>query len=167
MKGLLLILSLIGLSACGRELTEQSSVAKVVQIDPELAPYVEMFEQDAKRLGKHITIDNLVVQFGDTGKDSYIAVCKVSSQTNPTIIFSTKFYNYYKKQGMFTDIEQVVFHELGHCVLGLNRNDTRDQKTDNPVSVMNTYHFSGDLYNEFRNNYLMQLFFNTTNNFQK
>lgn len=167
MKGLFLTMILLSLSSCGRPVSDEQA-SSTAQIDAELKPYVDMFLQDASRLGRNVTIGGLIVKFdNDLGNKNFIATCKTGSKMLPTITFSNNFYNYYKSRGMFNDIEQVMFHELGHCLLGLQHNDAIDQRTRYPVSIMNTYHFSGDLYNKFRDSYLMQLFFYTPNNFRQ
>lgn len=158
----LIIISLMSILSIGCAPSFQTEPQRTMSIEPELLQYVESFQADSNRLGRPMSINDLVVQF-DTLPDRVIANCTRGYGT-PIIRFSITYYNYYKSQGLDHDIEQVMYHELGHCILGLNHNDTTGVNNW-PQSIMNTYHFSGSLYYNYKNDYLMQLFFNVPNNF--
>ena len=157
------LLAIMSILSIGCAPQSQFEPQQEYTIEPALAQYVESFQADSNRLGRPMSITSLVVQF-DTLPDRVIANCTRSGYSSPVIRFSTTYYNYYKSQGLDHDIEQVMYHELGHCILGLSHND---DKASNgwPQSIMNTYHFSGSLYYNYKDNYLNQLFFNITNNF--
>lgn len=132
-------------------------------IEPALEQYVQSFQADSNRLGRPMAITNLVVQF-DTLDSKVIANCTRGNGTS-VIRFSTTYYNYYMSQGMESDIEQVMYHELGHCILGLSHNDTKAGQYNWPSSIMNTYHFAGWLYSQYKHDYLLELLFAVPNNF--
>lgn len=133
-----------------------------VQIDSRLKPYVDAFVSDASSLGLHIKITDLIVTI-QTMDNKTIAFCEYG-MTNK-IVFNQSYYEYYLSQEMFADIEQVMYHELGHCVLGRGHYDELYYPDNYPKSVMNTYHFSGRLYEMFKHNYILELFLQIPNNF--
>lgn len=54
--------------------------------------------------------------------------------------------------------EAILFHELGHCVLGLEHDDK--QCGDRPCHLMNSTSFSGEDYLKHKHEYLQDLFIN-------
>lgn len=60
--------------------------------------------------------------------------------------------------------EQLVFHELGHCLLGRGHQDQKNSAVDYPaaqiaVSLMNSYHIRQEWYEVNYNHYIAELFF--------
>lgn len=160
----LILLPIVSILSIGCAQSFQVEPTKELTIIPELMQYVEQFQADSNDLGRPLTIDNLIVQF-DTLDNRVIANCTRGNGT-PVIRFSTTYYNYYKSQGMDSDIERVMYHELGHCILNLDHNDTKSGQYNWPSSIMNTYHFAGWLYSQYKHNYLLELFFAVPNNFE-
>lgn len=52
--------------------------------------------------------------------------------------------------------EMIIFHELGHCALNREHNDTLERGI--PVSLMNSAGFSGAIYTADKARYLRELF---------
>lgn len=110
MKNLLRIftmLMLTSLMSCSSEEPE----SKVV-LSPEFRPYVRSFEQEAAKRG--ITFDfeesGLEILLGPTRVDNAAGVCRGDG----SIEIETNIWDNYSDAGK----EQLIFHELGHCVLG-------------------------------------------------
>jgi hypothetical protein len=133
-----------------------------VSIDYRLQPYVDSFISDAASLGVIININNLILRIGYLDKN-LVGLCEYTK--TPIITINESYHQYYVSQELFYDIEQVVYHELGHCVLGLKHNDTVNSPEGYPVSIMNTYHFSGNLYQMFKHNYIREMFLGIPNEF--
>lgn len=53
--------------------------------------------------------------------------------------------------------EQLIFHELGHCVLGREHNDKEDENGD-PISIMHPYTMDDHTYKRHREQYIKDLF---------
>lgn len=146
-----LVLTLLITTGCAVE----APLKPVVSIDVELAPYVETFKAEALKRGIIINITELTIMFSTKLKQAnWLGECSIGR--SPIIRISTHHFNTFKQNGMEASIEQIMMHELGHCILRLDHNDTQDH--DHPVSIMNTYHFSGYWYAKNREKYLDQLF---------
>lgn len=91
-------------------------------IDPELAVYVESFEQryGVKYTG-HIYVDKI--------EDKYAGLCTISF-SGRIIRINTSYFNNYDNDAR----EQVVYHELGHCLMNLEHNN--NIKDGCPESIM-------------------------------
>lgn len=140
------------LMACWMKQPESSME---MEIDPRVAPYVTGFVKDASTFGMEIEPTSLIVRVGATNRPDEIAYCLHGAGV-PKIMISDTFLTYYERNGLSGDIEQVVYHELGHCLLGRSHLDT--SANGRPTSVMNTHHFSNGVYNQNRLAYLNELF---------
>jgi hypothetical protein len=100
---------------------QTENFAPVVSIPENIEPYVETFIQEAAARGKNIQIDNLVIHYsGSLG-----ATCGQCNSTDLTsaiqrIIDITENSTCWNNDQEF---EALVFHELGHCVLGRVHNE--------------------------------------------
>lgn len=123
---------------------------KTYEVDPRLEPYVQRFE-------KHATfqVDNLVAGFGDTKKEgkNVIGVCYHS--ITPEIVINLEYWNKEDDLGR----EELMFHELGHCIYDLEH-DTRVLVDEwCPFSVMHPYVLPFGCYELFHDHYIEQLFY--------
>lgn len=66
----------------------------------------------------------------------------------------------YWSDASHTSRELLIFHELGHCVLNLEHDDSWITLNGVyiPKSIMNSYLFSEYLYDTFREYYMLELF---------
>jgi hypothetical protein len=92
---------MLSVMACGR------SVA------PEFQTYLTDFEADAKRFGRDVNTDSISISFGDTGSPNNGAICHTGSKE---IIVQKALWDVDDD----TERKIIVYHELGHCVLGLD-----------------------------------------------
>lgn len=169
-----LILLVIGsalLTGCGIITDNQ----KILNVHPVAQPYVQRFEQIS---GRHI--DNLEVVFrpieGHTigycqksyeTKYSSLGFKKTEIERNLIVIdstywnpddsldnyrddlFNSKGFSY--RQVEAADREELMFHELGHCIL--NRGHT-----NSTASIMYPYHLGGLGYLNYYASYISELF---------
>lgn len=140
MRTLGLALILLTLVGCGKAVDKRS-------VDATLASYVEAFES---AWGHRI---NFPVRFA-TIDQQYAGWCIVYGGGDRVIEISNHWWQYMGDGGK----EETVFHELGHCALNLDHNETLDAQ-NRPISIMYPVVF-GDYwyYSANRNAYLAQLF---------
>lgn len=112
MKNLVIIISLLTLTSCiDFDQTVEYSV------DPALEVYIESFFNEAQLRGIDIPHENLIVEFGVT--DHTGLSHKRGNQRIITIdpAYKTKIYQH---------VELVVYHEMGHALLGLRHIEDHD-----------------------------------------
>lgn len=171
MKVFILFIGLIILSSCG---VKDISQKKVV-IEPELQYLIDDFEQTSQDLQSPIRINNLVVQFVDNFSDSHeanrvVGLCDKGTTTTKTDAFGQKTKevdtpiisikrSYFNKISL-AERHELVFHELGHCILNLNHIEgfTESLFYRKYLSVMNPQLFSGVSYSTYFDYYMKQLF---------
>lgn len=138
MKFLLLFLLLI--ISCGK-IPDQQIISLSKNIDPKLAPYLSRFELEAEAYNVQVNSSKLTMVIstellsdvaGDclaaTGHPELGQVIRISSS-----IIDNKLFG-------IDNVENVVFHELGHCLLG------REHKTET-VLTTDGYHIYDSIMN--------------------
>lgn len=131
-----------------------------LNIGPEFKPYVDMFECEAKRMGRPLKIKTLTVEFGDTKyRGEYvIGLCGQSNMLNPVITIDKEFWD----ESSETSREILMFHELGHCILDKNHNNNMIMLPTVawpiPASIMGAELLSDNYYVLNRDYYLHELF---------
>ena len=133
-----LSLFLLFLSACGEK----------PYIEPELVIYLDRFKQE---IAQPITADFVSISFGEL---TYPILGRCMRGIYP--------YSYVKIDKISWDKmnengkEELVYHELGHCVLGLLHEDEMIQADEFqlPGSIMNSYWFGEAwFYEQFKDQY--------------
>lgn len=119
MKTLMLSL-LVLLAACGKN-----------SIDPQLQPYLDSFVVAGNITG-NLTPNGLTMRFGSIAAATDAdGDCQWALGGNTITIDPTYFADY-------TEIQRtlLVWHELGHCALGRQHNNSINPVTGYPVSIM-------------------------------
>ena len=147
-----LICVLLSLTAvgCGQASTQSASA---LETNPEFQPYISRFEQLSETAGNPVKVTNLKIQFGKLSNPRERGVCEFSDDTTPTITISEDIWN----QIDDSEREELVFHELGHCVLRRKHLAGNSEKGI-PNSIMNPYSIRGSIYEQNRDAYLGELF---------
>lgn len=145
----LLVFALV-FSACGKAPAESS--APVLSLGS-YSDYVTRFENASKAAGKPVTVTNLVIQEGKMESPYENGACTVTEGQPPTITIKASAWALLTEP----EREELIFHELGHCVLGRVHNSTMDGSGD-PVSLMNPYPIGPVTYSSHRADYLVELF---------
>ena len=129
------------------------------EVDSGLELYVQEFE---KYYGKKITFKVKLSIFPAYAAE--IARCASWKNGRRLVEVDLKFYNSHNGIGKSLTIEQVMMHELGHCVLNRDHNDREYRFKRGEIgreSVMSTHSFDFAelrLYRKYRDYYIKELF---------
>lgn len=172
MKFLALILLLIT-SACAPQFKGQG-----VKVATEFASYASNFERQSELAGRPVQLSNITIEFDLTleppktvGSAWVLAYCQPGFQKVVTV--NPYFWNggeYKDSLGVKRSItasttaqkEQVLFHELGHCMMGREHEDgsipSLDRNIMTPSSIMNSFMISTNTYKTNYEYYMKELF---------
>ncbi len=128
----------------------------------ELSPYVEAFKAEATAHGRFIsseTLGALTVTFGDvqaacSGLPKVVGCCSQWTDGTRLITLDAKFWNNAPDSGKF----ELIYHELGHCLLNQAHRGVMDVSTGFPTSIMYPSYFSGEYFAHHVNEYTRELF---------
>ena len=128
----ILIVCLIIIIGCQKKIDFAYSVPQ------EFEPYVQKFITEAKARGDDISINNLIIQYEYSQSFQYCAASNVvSSQNDVQKIIYIKANQCWQNG---TQLETLIFHELGHCILGRDH-DMSLMTKGYPKSIM----YTGDI----------------------
>jgi hypothetical protein len=121
-KEITLLFFITLLNACGK-------IAP--QVDADLKPYIQKFEQEIDHPASYISAKFANLESPVLGR------CTFSYP--PLIEIDPETWQNLSEYGR----EQLMYHELGHCALGLKHDDTTTMmgEMELPASIMNTYFF--------------------------
>ncbi|MBK8501072.1 MAG: hypothetical protein IPL46_02070 [Saprospiraceae bacterium] len=97
--------------------TKEEPFLPVLDIHPDFQPLVDLFEEEASKRGINLTVDNLILQY-DTSLTQFIcAECNSSESVNRVqkqilVNPNNRICWQYSQE-----LEALIFHELGHCIL--------------------------------------------------
>ena len=97
-------------------------------VPAEFEPYVKQFIAEAKTRGEIISIDNLIIKYDSTLSVQYCATSNVTSKRND--IQRIILFNTHKCWQNSAQLECLIFHELGHCILGREHDSSLMPKGD-------------------------------------
>lgn len=140
-------LILLGLFGCGYKQTSET------YIDPAFSSYIKTFNDKG---GPHVAFS---IVFATLNVTNELGVCIRYAPNDPkNTIEIDKIY-----WAVLSELsrEQLILHELGHCVLGLNHDSTLitlGAYTNVPKSIMYPYEFGyAPYYNDYRSYYISEL----------
>jgi hypothetical protein len=153
-----MLLLLLFISSCGGNFTDliynKDMPNDPIVTDEQFRQYVDMFEQEFG-----ITV-NVPIVFKSIDK-SYAGLCLVWDNDYREINISKEYWQYYTEEQR----EQLIFHELGHCVGNLPHDNTTVGGC--PKSIMRSFMFSffevQNCYLPNRNEYIVDMY-NKINN---
>lgn len=135
-----------------------------LQVDSAFSDYVHNFEQVAAQEHQPLVINDLVVSFGDTPNLNETGVCEWAENTTPTVIVNQRIWNTLNDY----DKQEVIFHELGHCILRRVHQSTEIMAYNNtmqiPESIMYPYRITGSVYRDNMVHYNDELFLTSRRN---
>ncbi|MBV6645808.1 MAG: hypothetical protein KI790_10185 [Cyclobacteriaceae bacterium] len=108
-------------------------------IPDQIQPYADTFIAEAKKRGVTVSLDNLIVEFEEgielNGQQNLTGLCRNSTSLNTPVIILDTTLGWWQSGELAR--EEVIFHELGHCILGRPHED-RLLENDNYASIMRT-----------------------------
>ena len=146
---------LVALPACGKASDSADSHEAALQVAG-FESYVARFESDAAANGRTIQVSDLIIRFGTVdaeGESGGRGVCEFQPGATPVITLSQAAWD----TSNDAEREQLVFHELGHCVLQ-KRHVGGVSAQGIPRSLMNPYRIDGSVYLQNKAYYLSTFF---------
>jgi len=105
----------------------------VYDVPREFEPHVRQFIAEAAARGQQISIANLIIRYELSPTVMFCATSNVISTGNEVQkIISIKSTTCWQNE---TQLETIIFHELGHCILGRDHENSLMPKGD-PQSIM-------------------------------
>ena len=126
----ILIAALFFLCSC----SHKNDFTPLLSIPAEFQPYVDSFAAAASERGHDMVVNNLVITYDSSISNVYCAYSNVTSSRNDVqkIIYINPYIHCWQNH---TQLETLIFHEMGHCILGRDHDTTRMPKGD-PKSIM-------------------------------
>jgi hypothetical protein len=128
--------------------------------DSDLIPYYTRFLNYNKVI-THQDVPpapSLEIKFSDSLGGRVIGLCTWYGNGHRSVQIAKWFWQSHGESAK----EQLMFHELGHCLLDRQHNDTMvysvDANQQVALSVMNSYHLSSSLYEGNYDSYIKELF---------
>lgn len=106
----------------------------VYNVAPEYERFVQMFIHEAELRGHHITITNLIIKNDNTIAYTHCGECN-SKSPDPNVQKIISINSNLLCWNNDTELQTLIFHELGHCVLGRDH-DNSLLKNGDPKSIM-------------------------------
>lgn len=115
-SSLLFLLTIFIFAACQRDIEENASTIDQIDIPSDLQPYFETFKEKALENGLQIDYEsaNITAEIRLIDEGSVAGTCSTNGHDLRHITIDESFWN----QASHLLKEMVVFHELGHCILG-------------------------------------------------
>jgi hypothetical protein len=139
----------------------QPQVPNVLAVDSEFQPYVNSFVAQSQAQGLAVQVQDLVVTMKpELDSDYEMGVCYSyvggvnGTNPPPTININSQFWVQLDDKWK----EELVYHELGHCVLNRVHRPDEDQTNYLPLSIMNAYSFADDVYTANYTQYMYEMF---------
>ncbi len=116
--------------------------------------YVVAFQKEAVKFHRDVIADSLTIQSGSLPAGT-LALCTLGNGI-PLITVSPDYWPKLTEQQR----EMVLFHELGHCLLGkIHENETRDVSGERAYrSLMYLHPLDIYDYSQFHDDYMTELF---------
>ncbi|HNP23243.1 MAG TPA: hypothetical protein PKM63_04640 [Panacibacter sp.] len=114
------IACIVFMYACQRE----NNFTPVLNIPPEFQPCVDSFVAAALQRGHTITVNNLIIMYDSSLSGIYCANSNVTSSKNDIQKIISINPNIKCWQNS-SQLETLIFHELGHCILGREHTELR------------------------------------------
>lgn len=118
--------------------------------------YVRNSEKAAKEVSAAdaVEVTDLIIEFGTLPSANQTGLCEVSGDSTPKITVNEKIWATLD----FVSRQQVLFHEMGHCVLHRNHNAEMDSNMGLPKSMMYPFRINGQIYSQFMEQFHEELF---------
>lgn len=156
MKNFILLSLLILIASCGKP-KEAEIIGGAVTVE-DFEVYEDEFYDRMTTAGIAIPTQELFFEVRKDMSGTILGSCS-SRFNHSTLVFDrvVQINYYYWIRLPIADREELIFHELGHCVLNRAHNDTLDG-SGVPVSIMNSTHLGQAKYLAQYSSYIQELF---------
>ena len=152
---------------------EKDDFVPVYNVPEEYQPLIDAFIEEAFLRGLTITLENLIIKHDNELESAFCGTCnsnELKARFQKIIRFNPENQCWINPQQK----EALVFHELGHCILGrlhinkkLPNGDAKSMMTPNDISVYSpcVYQLDGeveDCNNVFKRDYYLDELFDAT-----
>ncbi len=137
MKRLISCIILLFSIACEKNIEPVSP--GIYSVPAEIQPYIEAFKKEAALRNIPINLDNLIVSFEGPFKKNVCGLCEqVEDDANYQRTVNINRNDLCWTSESIQNREALIFHELGHCVLGRysHKDDLLPNKS--PASIMSS-----------------------------
>ena len=145
------------LCSCGKKRR-----VKVYEVPAEVQPYVSSFFVEASKRGKRLLVDDLIITYKYnifTSQAQAAGLCRRRYGHTPIIFIDTTTANWKSSKSAR---EQLVFHELCHCILGRShRKDTLSNGNFSSIMKPSGDVLYGDVLSRFKRDYYIDEMFNS------
>jgi len=157
MKRLLVFLLLTGCITNNHYLTASyESDLPLYYVDSELVLYLASFKKEAHNQGFLVSNIPATVIFGKAATTEHPNAVGWCSVTNGRLFIKIDRKYYFK--GDTYQREELVYHEIGHCLASREHCEYKDPVTKRRVSIMSADMGEGNDYKEHRDEYIKELF---------
>ncbi len=150
------------LGGCSKSKEEKARVLNYVGFES----YVDTFVDSSKKNHRPLEVSELVIRFGTAEEvkekskvSAALAICTTGSEV-PTIVVDQQWWE--NKLPSLTEsksvAEEILFHELGHCLLNRKHLDGTAPGKEIPGSIMYPKYIPGKIYAENKQEYYRELF---------
>lgn len=114
--------------------TKQKDFSPIYNVPPEFQPNIDSFLNEAAARGHHFSINNLIIQYDSSLTPAYCGESNIISAENNVqkIISINPNLKCWENN---EELEALIFHELGHCFLG-RQHDNSLLPNGDPKSIM-------------------------------
>lgn len=152
--GVLFLGVVLLLAGCGRAASPEERA--------EFAPYLQRFSEYSKQFGRSIRAESEVTVIFAPLPSRHLGVCQEGFWQTPRVEINRTTWELANESSR----EILVFHELGHCLLGRGHLDNqvavasldRGSSVLIPVSLMSSHALSSAIYDDYKSYYLDELF---------
>lgn len=155
MRLVLIVLMSMFVGACAMTRSKESLQMKYHKADRQFDPYLSLFKAEAALRGIEINYPRktyIVLVQNLKALEGPIGVCRAQEDTLTILID----FSYWMSHG-YPYRENLFFHELGHCALGLGHDDSTNRRGV-PLSLMHSSEVNAIMYSRYRDYYLDRLF---------
>lgn len=151
MRIILILITILNVVACA------NSHSDTLSIESEFNPYVARFVSLSQKTRNPVTISDLSVVFSDKLDTYILGQCLRQTNRTPIIMINSKLWPTLSQPSK----EMLIFHELGHCRLNRDHDDSlvisQDQYSVHK-SIMSTYALEGFFYARNYESLITELF---------
>ena len=160
MRKILVLFTFLSLSGCADDYGSRGTPSPPSQavVDQNLEGFRNRFiEYSYTALGREVLYQQVNLNFADLGYTVEKGGTNGRCSTGPGILPTIEIDRLFWSGADDARRENLMFHELGHCLLGRAHVETTD-RLGYPISVMYPYTLSSNLYAGRRTQYIAELF---------